>query len=283
MEEQPVFYIEHIPSSKYIHPLGGTANNGTKLVIHRGGLGQRRLQYRFIKVEGEGHFGYFETVETEKKVHPACSTDAPHNGTRLNFHSATHCGALFAYDSKNHAIQHISGKYWHPATGENNDPNDGTEILLWDGVHQGTRFQTVDSSGKEISPYPKPELAGQWRMINCIIDPAATYEYILSYTIGKSHTKSSTTHHEWSVSAGVSTEWFSSSVEYSGYVEKTTEDTWYESKTAERKIIVTPGRTIVTWQWTFSAHQYGDSLQFESNIVTDTYSLKEPPKLEDLR
>ncbi len=112
------FYIKQERSAKYIHPeSGNNPQNGTKLIVWAGALGERRIQFRFIPVEGEGHFGYIENVETGKIVHPACGLDTPVNGTGLNFHSARHRGALFAYDSLNKAIMHNQGKYWHPMSG----------------------------------------------------------------------------------------------------------------------------------------------------------------------
>lgn len=236
-------------------------------------LDEIMIQFRFIPVKGEGHFGYIENVETGRIVHPACGTEPPSNGTLLNFHSARHSGALFTYDALNDAIRHISGKYMHDG---------GTYLQLRDGLRSSSHFQCVNAHDKEIDPCPTPELTGGWQMVNCILDPAANHTYTYSYTTGMSKTLSSTSQHEWSVSAEGSFLWFSASAEYSGLAENTNEDTWSEERTVERSITVTPGKSVVTWQWVFGAAQFGNSLQFKSSFLADTDSLKKPPKLEGL-
>lgn len=250
------------------------SQNKTYVQVHSGALGEKRIQFRFIPVKGEGHFGYLENIETGKIVHPLSATAEPKNGTVLVLHSARMRKALFAYDSLNNSIMHISGKYWHPER-ESSYPSDGLIIVLLNSIYSG--FKLVNESGKEINPYPPPELKGDWKLVNSILNPAASHIYTYSYTTGRSQTQSSTSQHAWSVSAGVSVEWFSASAEYSGLVEKTGEDTWNEEKTVERSIRVIPGQSVVTWQWMFIANQYDESLQFESNIIVDTQSLEEPP------
>ncbi len=142
------------------------------------------------------------------------------------------------------------------------------------------RFKLVDESGEEIDPYPtQPDLIGDWKIINTVLDPIATHTYTFSCTTGKSQTESSTEQHGWSFSADVSVKWFSASSTYSGFVEKTNEDTWSEKKKIERSITIYPGKSVVTWQWVFSAEQYDDSFDFNSNIFTDTDSRdNKPPK-----
>ena len=64
--KSPIGYILHRTSRKLIHPLGGSSNpaNNTKLVLYTGGLGERRLQLRFVQATGQNGFGY---------IHAACS------------------------------------------------------------------------------------------------------------------------------------------------------------------------------------------------------------------
>ena len=150
-------------------------------------------------------------------------------------------------------------------------------MYLLDSINNAMQFKFVNASGKEIDPYPVPELRGDWKMVNSVLNPAASHTYTYSYTTGRSQTQSSASQHAWSVSAGVSIGWFSASAEYSGLVEKTSESTWSEEKTVERSIRVIPGQSVVTWQWVFIASQYEESLEFESNIIIDTESLEEPP------
>lgn len=226
-------------------------------------------------MKGESNFGYLESVETGRLIYPDNCKILATEGDDLVFHDGQTRAALFAYDSHNQAIMHISRKYWNPQSGRSY-PHEGDIVHLWDGIHDVSHFKFVDASGKEVNPYPTPHLLGNWKMINSILNPDVNHTYTFSYTTGKSQTQSSTSQHAWSVSAEVSSDWFSASGDYSGYVEKTSQDTFYEEKTVERSIIVKPGQSVVTWQWALGAVQNGDILHFKSNILTDTNSLEEP-------
>lgn len=277
LEAGLIFYIKQIISGYFIHP-SMPWQGLTHLVVRSGDLGEKTLQFRFIPVNGEGSFGYLEHVETGRVVQPVCGTDPPENHrTKLHLHSKRHSGALFTYDALKNAIQHISGYYidLNPL-----DIRSDLEILSTIEGRPGSEFKFVGTHNQEVYPCPTPELSGNWKMINCILNPAAYHIYTFSYTTGRSQTQSSTSQHGWGISAEVSTEWFSASAEYSGFVKKTTEDTWNEEKTVERMISVKPGQSIVTWQWVFRATQDSDSLQFNSNILVDTNSLEELPMPE---
>ena len=278
----PIFYIKHIKSAKYIHPESGSSpQNRTALVVNSGALGEKRIQFRFIPVEGEKKFGYLENVETGRIVHPLSPTETPPNETPLVFHSARMRKALFAYDSLNDAIMHISGKYVQPLDGASY-PGDGIAVQLRDGLQPGSHFKFVNESGQEINPYPMPELSGEWIMVNSVINPVALHTSTYSFTTGRSQTKKSTSQDAWGISANLSAVMFSASAEYSGFARNTTEETWSEEKTVERNITVKPGQSVVTWQFVFGATQYGDSLQFKSNILTDTDDMENRPKLPAL-
>ncbi len=217
-------------------------------------------------------------MQTKRIVHPESGLDAPGNGTRLVYHSDRHVGALFMYDSLRKVFVHKSGKNWHSESGKDY-PGDGTNIVLWDDVHEGAQFEPVDSSSDLIDIYPTPSISGSWKMINTVIDPIAEHKTTISYTVGQSKSSSTTTRNSWSVSAGISKKWFQASAEYSGYVEKSSEETWEESKTVEYSIKVEPGKSVVTWQWLFSSEQYEEGLTFSSTIIRDTDSLDTPPSL----
>lgn len=250
-------------------------------MVHSGALGKKRIQFRFIPVEGEGHFGYLENVETGRVVHPLSPTEAPPNETPLVFHSARMRKALFAYDSLNDAIVHIGGKYVYPLNGVNY-PGDGVAVQLRDGLQAGAHFKFVNESGQEINPYPVPELSGDWMIVNSVINPAALHTCMYTYTTGRSQSKSSSSQQAWGISADLSAEMFSASAKYSSFVQNTTEETWSEEKTVERSITVKPGQSVVTWQFVFGATQYGNFLQFKSNILADTDDGENPPKLTAL-
>ena len=54
-------------------------------------------------------------------------------------------------------------------------------------------------------------------------------------------TKSLTIHNAWSISVTYSKDLFSGSAEYSGFMEKTSSETWSEEKTETHEICVTKG------------------------------------------
>ena len=137
-----------------MHPQGGSnPQNETPLVIWEGGAGEERLQFRFVPVPGEGHYGYIENVQTKRIVHPESGYTPPDNGTRLVFHEDRHIGALFMYDSVDNVFIHKQGKTWHPRSGSG-FPGDGTELVMWDGSHKGSTFVPVNASIEEINIYP---------------------------------------------------------------------------------------------------------------------------------
>eukprot|EP01124_Arcella_intermedia_P019467 TRINITY_DN26783_c0_g1_i1.p1 TRINITY_DN26783_c0_g1~~TRINITY_DN26783_c0_g1_i1.p1 ORF type:complete len:512 (+),score=78.40 TRINITY_DN26783_c0_g1_i1:98-1537(+) len=73
--------LKQYTSGKFVHPLGGHAGNGTKLVLYDGSDGERTSIYM---VEEGGrtylkHGNYY--------VHPAGGSDHPSNGTPLVYHS----------------------------------------------------------------------------------------------------------------------------------------------------------------------------------------------------
>ena len=273
------FFIRHVQSSKLVHPKGGTnPGNDDPLVIYTGGAGEYRIQLQFVPVHGEGHFGYIEHMQTRRIVHPENGRSRPKNDTKLVFHEDRHVGALFMYDSIRKVLVHKSGKNWRSNSGKEY-PNDDTLIVLCDREQEGARFEPVNSSLDVIDFYPTPTLGGSWKIINAVIDPKAERTTTVSYTVGKSNTKSASTQHAWSVSAGISIKWFEASDKYSGHVAHTQETIWQESKTVEYVIKVIPGETVVTWQWNFSAEQYDEEMMFSSTILRDTSSLHTPPSL----
>ena len=197
-------YIMQDMSSKLVRPHAEiNPPDGDRLVLWNGAAGEQWIQLRFVPVSGQGHFGYIEHVQTGKIVHPQTGLDAPSKGTDLVLHSSRHVGALFMYDSFNKTFMHKSGKYWHPHSGTNY-PANGTKLVLWDGLHQGSHFKFVDGSLQITDFYSTPTLSGEWKLIHSVINPAAQHTYKYSYKIGKSTSTSSTEHHGWNVSAGLS-------------------------------------------------------------------------------
>ena len=154
MSTGPIGYLYHWSSRRPIHPIGGSHHpgNDTKLVVHDSKDDPTRLQFRFVAVDGAGHYGYIEHVSSGKVVHPYCGSLDPDNDTNLVLHSDRHAGALFGFDEDNAVILHRGGKRWHPARGRPLPVND-TPLVLHEEHHDGARFYLGDLKGDPISPH----------------------------------------------------------------------------------------------------------------------------------
>ena len=276
----PIGYIFHRSSLKVVHPLGGSTNpaNGTNLVLHGDKIIPKRLQFRFVPVEGFGHYGYIEHVATGKIVHPEDGSLHPKNDTKLVYHSDRHAGALFAFDEEDERIIHRSGKIWHPSYGSAKPGND-TPCLLHVDVHDAAKFYLGKLDGTKIHPYPTPKLSGTWKKIIAFVDPKASHTFTQKYKVGKSLTSSDTEHHAWKVSGKVAKSIFSASAEYSRYAEKSSNKTWSQEYEETTTIEVKEGKTVVVWQFVFEMHQYNEIYSFQSSIIGDTNSLKRTPRI----
>lgn len=276
----PVGYLFHRSSLKLVHPSGGSSNpgNDTELVLHSGKDNPQRLQVRFIPVQGAGHFGYIEHVTSGKIVHPYGGGLNPGDDTQLVYHSARHSGALFAFNDEDEYIMHGNGLFWHPSGGSP-IPGDDTPCVLHQATHAAMKFYFGDLNGTKISPYPNPNLSGTWKVIKAFIDPKASHAFKQSYKVGKVKKETETEGHSWSVSVGAAIKFFSASAEYSGFVEKTSENTWSSEYEETATIEVEAGKSIVVWQFVFGMQQYGEDHSFQSSIIGDTYSLDVKPSI----
>ena len=282
MSTGPIGYLIHWSSKKGVHPLGGAENpdNDTEIVVFHG-LGDDnpgRLQFRFVAVDGAGHFGYIEHVKSGKIVHPKGGSLDPPNDTRLVLHSGRHAGCLFGFDEANHGILHKCGRYWHPKGGSP-APEDNTSIVVYDTLHDGAKFYFGDINKNPISPYPEPNLSGDWKLLRAYITPLADHTYSERYKVGRSETDSETNQHAWNVSAEVAIAFFSAKSEYAGFVEATSSTTWTEEREETKSISVTKGQTVYVWQYVFGMAQYGEELHFSSTITGDTDSKDKRPVL----
>lgn len=280
LEPSAIGYLYHQSSRKLVHPDGGAVipNDNTKIVVHFGGGGLSRLQFRFHRDPYYGHFGYIEHVPSGKYVHPDGGSSSPPDQTDLVIHSGYHHGTLFKFDEVNQAILHIGGRYWHPNGGDLN-PGDNTNIVLHQGVHGATKFYLGDANGNNISPYGPPDLGGEWSLVRAYLNPLATHTYTESFTVGVTQTKIVTTNHAWSVTAEYAKGAFSASATYSGFVERTTADTWSTSHTITNQVTVSAGTSVVIWQYIYTMDQADEQLTFRSNIFGDTNSINVKPTL----
>ena len=89
-------YIKHVPSGKYVHPLGGSQNppNGTPLVFHRG-----RHAACLFKFDLENDYIIQKT--SGKIWHPRGGRAIPGNNTPVVLHSDRHSRATFFFADEN--------------------------------------------------------------------------------------------------------------------------------------------------------------------------------------
>ena len=105
--EYPVGCLYHWSSKMRVHPKG---SNDPNLVVKSDKKIKDTLEFRFVAVEGAGHFGYIEQVKSGKIVHPKEDSLKPSNNTHLVLRSERHAGALFGFDESNNLIWHKHGK-----------------------------------------------------------------------------------------------------------------------------------------------------------------------------
>ena len=280
MSVGPTGYLFHWSSRKLVHPKGGSSNpdNGTDLVVYDGKNNPDRLQFRFVAVDGAGHFGYIEHVSSKKVVHPKGGSLNPGNDTRLVFHSDRHAAALFGFDEANIVILHKAGKIWHPFGGSP-DPGNDTRLVLHSNRHDAAKFYFGNLDGSRLSPYPEPDLLGEWKLFKAYITPLADHSYSETYKVGKTVSESQTTQHAWNISAEVAKGMFSANAEYAGYVEISSNKTWSEETEQITTISVSKGKSVWIWQYVFSMSQYNERIDYQSNIMGDTDSEDKKPEI----
>lgn len=292
MSKRPVGYLHHWSSRKLVHPRGGEftlpghskgwklwPDDDVKLSVHSDKSNPERLQFRFVPVDGAGHFGYIEHVNSGMVVQPKCGSLDPSNDTHLVLRSDRHAGALFGFDEGNGVVVHKGGKIWHPKR-EDPNPGDDTSLILHSDRNDAGKFYFGDLDGNAMSPYPEPHLSGNWKLLRAFIRPLADHTYSETYKIGRSKTHTNTKHHAWNVSAEVAKDFFIAKAEYSGFVEDTNTETWSEEKETSYTVNVKKGRSVWTWQYVFGMSQYGEELHFQSTIIGDTDSEDKKPVIK---
>ena len=273
-------YLFHWSSKKPIHPRGGEHHpaDDTELVLCSGLDDPARLQFKFVAVDGAGHFGYIEHVSSGKYVHPKGGSIDPGDDTPLVLCSGGHAGTLFGFDEENIGILHKNGKYWHPKGGSP-APTDDTKAVVCSGLHDAAKFYFGDINKNPITPYPEPNLSGDWKLLVAFMTPLADHTHTERYTVGRSKTDTETNNHAWNVSVEVAIKFFSAKAEYSGFVEKSSSSTWTEEREETRTVFVKEGQSVCVWQYVFCMTQYGENLHFNSTYLGDTDSTMKKPVL----
>ena len=263
----PTGYLYHWSSGKRVKP------RGDDLEVHSAeDATDDELQFRFVAVEGAGHYGYIEFVASGLIVCPKGEDLDPDNKTKLLLRGSRNAAALFGFDEENKLILHKSGSRWRPRKGHAN-PGNKTDILLYESKEDDSaKFYFGDKSGNPISPYPDADLSGDWKLVQAFVTPLADHTYSMTYKVGKSTTTSETSQTAWSVSAEYAVEAFSESIELSGFVEKTSSETWSEEKEETYTINVTEGQSVYVWQYVFSMSRFDEEITFQSSIIGDTNS-----------
>ena len=280
MSNGPIGYLFHWSSKKLVHPKGGSfdPSNGTDLIVHGDKNNPCRLQFRFVAVDGAGHYGYIEHCSSGKVVHPKGGDLYPSNSTRLVLHSDRHAGALFGFDEEHVVILHKGGKKWHPKGGDA-QPSDGTRLVLHSDTHDSAKFYFANLEGDAMSPYPNASISGEWKLIQAFVTPLADHTYTVTFAVGRGKKQHQTTQHAWNVSVETAKALFTAKAEYSGYVENTSSETWSEEKEETYTVGVRSGQSVFVWQYVFSLSQYGDEINFQSTIIGDTDSQDKKPIL----
>ena len=303
-KEGPIFYLQHVLSGKYIHPVSGAqqlVTDGDKLHLWDGKPSYCRFQ--FIPEKKYGQHGYIKHVESGKYIRPykipprigehigigishsiiikppSYDPITPENGSGLCLVGGTNVAILFSFDLENNVIRHRQGLYVHPQSGDN-WPDNGTVVHMYNGIIDGAKFNCVDDQGNQVTPYNTPTLGGYWKRIFSVIDPKAEHTTEYEYKEGKSQSLSTTKGSTWEVSAQVAIGWFTASASYSSRSETTSANTWTTETTRRQSVKVLPGKTVVVWQYVFTAELDGDQLSFQSSLFQDTDDYNKKP--EDL-
>ncbi|WAR11587.1 LEC-like protein [Mya arenaria] len=263
------FLIKHRSSGKFFHPESGmkSPDNGTEVVLHSDI--HSNMHWRFCKEKD--YWGYIEHVGSGKCIHPQSGILSPENGEKLVLHGDRHYGALFALDGKNNHIIHTGGRYAHPESG-GHSPSNGNKVVLHSDKHNNMLFQFVSpqDQSKEVLVYGSPNVTGKWEIINAVIDPKAEHKSKISVKIGKSKTESTTSTFEynWESSIGVEIMAITASVSQSqrSMIENTSSATWSEETTRTKEITVSPGKTVVTWQYKFAVEQNDSRALFQTAL-----------------
>ena len=304
-EAGPAGCLYHWSSRKLVQASGGGSllpsgvKENTDLVLHDdSGDSIHRLenQFRFLPVEGARHCGYIEHITSRKIVHPKDDSLTPGNGgTHLVLRSANsgNAAALFWFRTIDEGFRttdeedcrhmtilvlHKSGMMWYPQGGRPT-PANGTPLVLQSDQNDVAKFYFHDLDGKPIkSPYPKPYLSGDWKMIRGWVTPKSDHTYTVAYKIGRSKMDSEETQFAWDVSAQVAKGFFTADAKFSGFVEHLSSQTWSEEIEVTTTNTVKKGQpTVFVWQYVFKMAQYGEELEFQSTIIGDTDSESKKP------
>lgn len=279
---EPTFLIKHRSGGKYFHPDGGEANPKENTYIVLCSDIHERMFWTFEKIVDQ--WGYIKHVKSGMIIHPDGGSLNPEKDTRLVLSGDRHWGALFALDETNNQIIHKGGKIAHPE-GDRANPKDQTRVVLNSDINDAIRFQFVatDSPNKEVFVYDKPMVIGTWKIIHMVLNPIAEHSQTIKTKVGRSETESSKSafKYKWEMSADALIEIVNVSVSESFGFTLTTMSSkaWSTEETVERTIKVSPGKSVVTWQFVLAVSQNENKSVFHSDRFADTESPKKVPEV----
>ena len=269
-----------------VSPRNDKSPAGSDLIFSSKGTG---FAFRFVPVKGAGHFGYIQLIGSGSDlfVHPNDdNTLDPEEGSSLILKQERNAGALFGFVEDDDGVILIlhkaSGKAWRSKDG-NPNPKENSTVALNSTALDISKFLFQDKSNKFVSPYPQPELKGDWNLLRAFITPIADHTYNQTYKIGRSRTENEMKEHAWKVSAKVAFGLFSAeteiTAEYSGAVQETSSETWGEEKEESYTISVTGDKSVFVWQYVFTMSQCDEEVRFLSTIMGDTADPNTKPSI----
>jgi len=263
--------------------LGSGAALIYNLVLHNYGPAQR-TQY-FIDFQ-EGPWGFLTWAEDPRFcIHPAGGAVDAGNGTQLVFHQGRHPGAYFAFNETERIILHIGGRYFHP-NGGSSAPGDQTDVVLWDGFRDATRFFATDGIANQVQLQLPARADIDWICVfdreHAAADGTAEWTKTTGLVVENTRTVTTSLATKLSLEAKIPLlEKASLSAELTTTVSEADKRTWQENNAVKETISWKKGDSIARWQRRFNV-KFGDNIGYhfyDATATYDTSSRKIPPPL----
>ena len=285
----PIGYLWHYTSGYSVRPRNLEQRYWTELVLNEQMPSDLTLvQFRFIPKSGAGHFGYIEHVKSGNVVGTNTTNHTPYpvNGAGLFLHTKKDASAIFGFQGNEELDPDIPKTIFRPTCdlgetimwrpkGGCPFPRNGTPLVVNRNYTVGSQFYFGDQDKNPIYPYPTPSLSGKWRLLCAFVSPKIKHEHTETYKVGRSVIK----HSSWCISTEYAKSLYSSDPVLSGAVSETTQCAWEEERELSRKMTVNPGDSVYVWQFTFIVSQYNEEISFRTDLLGDSNSKDEKPKL----
>jgi len=133
---------------------------------------------------------------------------------------------------------------------------------------------------KEVHSCKYP--AGEWQHVFGVDNPKSIHTHKVTTSNGYTRGQSNSFTGGITVSAGVSVEAFSASVETSFSATEANDQTWSKSKEVSNSITVNPGPSVHVWQWKLTCMGFNDyglfteKVSYGTDLFHDTNKYKQP-------